>query len=299
MHTDFASALEHSAENRTHSEAALHVVSRHSRGIQPRIEALRVVHGRALAVFHPHRLFAKYAACRGIDLDSRLVDRLVDYLARVSRAVYKRAGRHHDGIDMHFKAQNGIPVYYDARNDSVVHNDVFDADSVENHRSGLAGAENQPRRHLDGIDRMVLVVVRNRRYAHFAQYFGRVVLHRNLVEQHSAAPCSAAGRELRLVDCDLEPRLGQIVRGDEPARPRPDYRDIDRQIVFELLEITAHDRAGYHFFHHSCFAVHNLPSFYLFLRGHYPVQVLGVFSACTHHAHKHPINWAALYHIAA
>ena len=246
---ELASAFEHAAENRPHAEAALYVVRRHARGVKPGEQALRIFDGRAFAVFHPHGFFAENAAGGRIDFHAGLVHGLLNDFARVSRAVDDGARRDDDGVDVHVEPPHRVPVDDDAGNHAVVENDVLDADCVENDRSRLARAENQPRRHFDGIERLVAVPERNRRDAEVVKNFRGVVLHDDFVHQHAAAPNAAAGRELAFVNGDFEARLRKVARGDEPARSRADDGDVHREIAFELFEKRAHDGARNLFFH--------------------------------------------------
>ena len=246
---ELASAFEHAAENRPHAEAALYVVRRHARGVKPGEQALRIFDGRAFAVFHPHGFFAENAAGGRIDFHAGLVHGLLNDFARVSRAVDDGARRDDDGVDVHVEPPHRVPVDDDAGNHAVVENDVLDADCVENDRSRLARAENQPRRHFDGIERLVAVPERNRRDVEVVKNFRGVVLHDDFVHQHAAAPNAAAGRELAFVNGDFEARLRKVARGDEPARSRADNGDVHREIAFELFEKRAHDGARNLFFH--------------------------------------------------
>ena len=130
-----------------------------------------------------------------------------------------------------------------------MHHDVLDLHGVENRRAGLACAEYKPRRHLYRIDGVIPVVVGDGRYAELVEDIRRIVLHGDLVEEHSAAPCPAAWRKLRLEHGDLEAGLRQIVRGDQTARACADDGDVYRQVVLQFLEIPPHYRAGYYLFH--------------------------------------------------
>ena len=246
---ELASAFEHAAENRPHAEAALYVVRRHARGVKPGEQAFRIFDGRAFAVFHPHGFFAENAAGGRIDFHAGLVHGLLNDFARVSRAVDDGARRDDDGVDVHVEPPHRVPVDDDAGNHAVVENDVLDADCVENDRSRLARAENQPRRHFDGIERLVAVPERNRRDVEVVKNFRGVVLHDDFVHQHAAAPNAAAGRELAFVNGDFETRLREVARGDEPARSRADDGDVHREMAFELFEKRAHDGARNLFFH--------------------------------------------------
>ena len=246
---ELASAFEHAAENRPHAEAALYVVRRHARGVKPGEQALRIFDGRAFAVFHPHGFFAENAAGGRIDFHAGLVHGLLNDFTRVSRAVDDGARRDDDGVDVHVEPPHRVPVDDDAGNHAVVENDVLDADCVENDRSRLARAENQPRRHFDGIERLVAVPERNRRDVEVVKNFRGVVLHDDFVHQHAAAPNAAAGRELAFVNGDFEARLRKVARGDEPARSRADDGYVHREIAFELFEKRAHDGARNLFFH--------------------------------------------------
>ncbi len=112
-----------------------------------------------------------------------------------------------------------------------MHHDILNLNRVENDRARLPRPENEAGGHLYRIHRVVVRVIGHRGDAEFPQNLSRVVLDGHLVHQHPAAPGSAAGREFRFIHRHLEARLGEIVRRDEPARPRPDDRHIDREMI--------------------------------------------------------------------
>ena len=131
--------------------------------------------------------------------------------------------------------------------------DVLHLHGVEDRRARLPCTEDEAGGHLDGIDRLVGVVHRNRRDAELVEDLRRIVLHHHLVHQHATAPGSAAGRQLRFEHGDLQSREREVPRRHETGRPRADDGDIHRQIAFEFLEITPDDRAGDCLFHHFHF----------------------------------------------
>ena len=205
------------------------------------------------------------------------MDRLVDDLARMSRAVQDGPHGDDDRVDVHLKPGNRVPVDDYAADDAIMDHDVLDAHGVEYRGAGLARPEYESRRKLDRVDRVVLAFVWPRLDVELVENLRRVGLHRHLVEKHAAAPRSAARRKLRLVDRHLVALEREVARGDESRRPRPDDRNVDRQVVRQLLEIPPDYRAGYDLFHHGIFRHCIVP---FFLRGHYPVQVpAGIISA--------------------
>ena len=182
-------------------------------------------------------------------------------------AVYHGARGNNNRIDVHVEPAHGVPVDDNARDDAVVNDDVFDANRVKNHRSRFARAENQSRRHFDGIDRVKPVPARNGRNFEIAENFCRVVLNDDFVHQHSAAPNAAAGREFAFVNCDFVAGFCEVSRGDESARSCADDGDVHREAAFEFFEKRTHDCARDLFFHNHVFLLFLL-FFFVFKRAH-------------------------------
>ena len=79
------------------------------------------------------------------------------------------------------------------------------------------------------------------RNAEGIQQINGVLLNDNFVEEHSAAPCAAARRELALENRNFQSGIAQITGRDKSGRPSADNGDVERQMIQKFFRKAPDD----------------------------------------------------------
>ena len=72
------------------------------------------------------------------------------------------------------------------------------------------------------------------------------LLHHHFIEEHAAAPGSAAGCKFALENRHLQTGVGHVLRSDQRRRATADNRDVDDQVGEQFFGKLPHNRGGDH-----------------------------------------------------
>ena len=168
--------------------------------------------------------------------------------ARMAGAVQHRARDHSKRVDVHAEPFDRSPVDHQSVHLAVFEDDVLDAHRVEDLRSGMNRAVDQGRRHLHRIERIVsrISFYRLMTDSELLEDMNSRLLHHHFIEEHAAAPGSAAGCKFALENRHLQTGVGHVLRSDQRRRATADNRDVDDQVGEQFFGKLPHNRGGDH-----------------------------------------------------